>query len=408
MIREYIYKTVGDCSITLDCHLPDTPVERALPILIWFHGGGLLQGERKGLAHHLLSGVVQHQFCLVSVDYRLAPQVNVDQIVQDCLDALHYVRTEVISSLNESNQVVQAQNIAVSGGSAGGYLALLVALRSDDLRACLAVYPITDPLGQFFTHPQPTLPYDLEALRDYIDPTSKVMTGNPPGHPRDTMYFYMMHEANLAALLGLPSSQKKDYDFIISKEIQHRSVSGPCPIYIVHGNKDKFVHIDQSYEIRDALKEKNIYHVFEEVDGADHLFDKQPSVSMSSMYSFLRAQWSVLSSQESSDVEIESIEAASTTGTTTDADSESGSDTTSALSLDSYDSTEDAEEQWAQQLHELTLVLNLVLLPLVGKYMGRQFAFWGWGKYMTWRYSVDIVQNKGVQRATGLVVAGLG
>lgn len=36
----------------------------------------------------------------------------------------------------------------------------------------------------------------------------------------------------------------------------------------------------------------------------------------------------------------------------------------------------DAQREWEQSLDQLQLLLTMVLIPFVGKYMGRKFAYW--------------------------------
>ena len=37
----------------------------------------------------------------------------------------------------------------------------------------------------------------------------------------------------------------------------------------------------------------------------------------------------------------------------------------------------DAEREWKESLQQLELLLSLVIVPYVGKYFGRKFAYWG-------------------------------
>ena len=52
-----------------------------------------------------------------------------------------------------------------------------------------------------------------------------------------------------------------------------------------------------------------------------------------------------------------------------------------SASSDSIDSEDerlaDAEREWKESLQQLELVLTMVLVPYVGKYIGRKCAFWG-------------------------------
>lgn len=36
----------------------------------------------------------------------------------------------------------------------------------------------------------------------------------------------------------------------------------------------------------------------------------------------------------------------------------------------------DAQREWEQSLDQLQLLLTMVMIPFVGKYMGRKFAYW--------------------------------
>ncbi|RAO72215.1 uncharacterized protein BHQ10_008227 [Talaromyces amestolkiae] len=66
----------------------------------------------------------------------------------------------------------------------------------------------------------------------------------------------------------------------------------------------------------------------------------------------------------------------------------------------------DAEEQWRESLQQLELLLTMVLVPFIGKYAGRKCAYWGWTKFMEWKYPVEVVvTNKAAFRAAGIIGA---
>lgn len=429
-VTEHVYKTVGSCDIHVDVHLPKTPVAYPLPILLWFHGGGLLQGSRKSVPPHMLVGVTAQQYCLVSADYRLAPQVSVSDIVDDALDALRFVRKQLSFRLPTST--VYTSDVAVSGSSAGGYLALLLALRDSKLRSCLAIYPITDPVGSFFTTPQSTPDYDRMALSEFLNPRSQVMASTSGDSTRNSMYYHMMASANLADLLHLSEAQGEHaWRYRIAEEIeQHKSKQDICPIYIVHGDADTKVGVEQSRIVHQALDEAEIPNTYEEIPHVDHQFDKDPRHELTPMYEFLSRSWSHPHTGEPAEtdttftrsdvpstrsVDITSFTSTNITSSQGEAERalvdpglDSASETDdSTVSLSSYTSSNDAEEQWAQQMHELSLVLNLIFLPLAGKYFGRQFALWGWAKFISWKTSLNVVRDKGMQRATSAVLAGI-
>ncbi|KAL8756717.1 MAG: hypothetical protein Q9184_004407 [Pyrenodesmia sp. 2 TL-2023] len=73
-------------------------------------------------------------------------------------------------------------------------------------------------------------------------------------------------------------------------------------------------------------------------------------------------------------------------------DSLPSSPTTSSLDADTDDAEEtDAEREWKESLQQLELLLTMVVVPYLGKYFGRKCAYWGWAKFMQWKYPVEIV-----------------
>jgi acetyl esterase/lipase len=118
--------------------------------------------DESGAWSHLVSAPEKHGLCLVTADYRLAPQTRMPGIMADIKAVMDYLGSPAF--LSETNHAVDQSKIVVSGGSAGGWLALLVA-SGIGFEACgleppakpLAVaplYPMTDITDRFFTTKQ--------------------------------------------------------------------------------------------------------------------------------------------------------------------------------------------------------------------------------------------------------------
>jgi acetyl esterase len=115
----------------------------ALPVLVFFHGGGFLAGSldsHDGTARELCSraGCV-----VVSVDYRLAPEHPYPAAVDDCHAALAWARANAAEIQGDPSR------IAIGGDSAGGNLCAAVALMNRDRGGPppalqLLVYPCVD------------------------------------------------------------------------------------------------------------------------------------------------------------------------------------------------------------------------------------------------------------------------
>ena len=91
------------------------------PTLIWIHGGGWTGGNKEGALFSLLP-YLEMGWNVVNVEYRLAKVSLAPAAVEDCLCALRWV----IRNAGQYN--IDTGKLVVSGGSAGGHLALTTAM----------------------------------------------------------------------------------------------------------------------------------------------------------------------------------------------------------------------------------------------------------------------------------------
>ena len=114
---------------------------RKLPAIVYFHGGGWVFGDldsHDALCRHLAK---ETEFCVVSVDYRRAPEFQFPIALDDCYETVRYVTSEFASI------GIDPMNILVAGDSAGGNLALTSCLKAkvDDgpkIAGQLLLYPV--------------------------------------------------------------------------------------------------------------------------------------------------------------------------------------------------------------------------------------------------------------------------
>ena len=70
----YVYKTVDGTKIEADVFRENDKKKR--PVIVWIHGGALIVGSRTSIPGNLLELAKTEGYTLVSIDYRLAPEVR--------------------------------------------------------------------------------------------------------------------------------------------------------------------------------------------------------------------------------------------------------------------------------------------------------------------------------------------
>ncbi|MEU6862182.1 alpha/beta hydrolase fold domain-containing protein [Streptomyces sp. NPDC046876] len=140
--------------------------------LVWAHGGSWRAGSASDWHHATAELARFSRFAVVSVDYRLAPEVRHPAMVEDVLAALAWAREQARA---EGTGPV----LAVGGDSAGATLAACAALacrdRGEPLAAQVLAYPPLDPGcagASYHRYPDmfPTAAYLASAWRAYQAP----------------------------------------------------------------------------------------------------------------------------------------------------------------------------------------------------------------------------------------------
>ncbi|MCW2545332.1 MAG: putative lipase [Frankiales bacterium] len=128
-----------DGPLPVRIYTTEAPSGRAL---LYIHGGGFMVGGIDACDHICVDLAALTNDVIVSVDYRLAPEDPFPAGLDDCEDALHWLRVAGLPG-------VDVERIAVGGDSAGGNLSAALALRERDL-GCgslskqVLIYPMLD------------------------------------------------------------------------------------------------------------------------------------------------------------------------------------------------------------------------------------------------------------------------
>src|SRR5262245_57433471 len=88
----YTYKQVGELPIRADVYRGEDAGKR--PVVVWIHGGALINGHRESVPKWLLEGCLASGLVVVSIDYRLAPETQLPEIIRDVEDAFVWLRSK--------------------------------------------------------------------------------------------------------------------------------------------------------------------------------------------------------------------------------------------------------------------------------------------------------------------------
>ena len=219
----------------LDVYIPSGEWKNNRPAVLFIHGGGFKIGDKAEFrSASVCADLARAGYVAVSCNYILSTKDKPGvwpQNIADCREAIRWMRK------NARDLGIDSQRIAVAGGSAGGYLALMVGL--------------TDEKSELGGDPKAVISSKVSAVIDMYGVTS---CGS---HGKETI---------------IDPSADADKIFSPISYVSSKSV----PIMILHGTADKTVDIKESKNLEEVLIKNKVDYNFVEVEEAEHTFDLHP------------------------------------------------------------------------------------------------------------------------------------
>jgi len=263
----YTYKSVANLQIKADVFRPDD--NRRCPVLLWIHGGGLIRGYRMDINHRIKTSFLNAGYAIVSIDYRLAPEAKLPQIIEDLRDAYTWLHDKGPRLFN-----VDTSRITVGGDSAGGYLTLMTGFCVKPRPAVLvSLWGYGDITGDWYTKPSefyrskyPLIPTD-EAWTTVSGPPMTNRSFGDKGSRR--VYLYCRQQGLWTT--NVSGFDPRTQDRLLTPYCPARNVTKEYPpTVLIHGTDDTDVPHEQSVQMDKELARAGVEHQFISVLHAGH------------------------------------------------------------------------------------------------------------------------------------------
>lgn len=272
-----VYKVVGDTKIEADVYHVDDAADSNTPrrpVVVHIHGGALMMGSRRGLPYNLRDACQQAGLAVVSIDYRLAPEVMVPEIIEDVRDAFRWVRGAGAERFH-----FDPTKVAVTGGSAGGYLTMMTGCAVEPRPVALVAYfGYGDIDGPWLTTPsehyRATVPLiDEAAARAVVG--GEVLSGSisgaagPGGKDRKQFYLWCRQNGHWPREVTGWHPVRDREKFTPYCPVRSLGADYP-PILMIHGTADTDVPVETSKAMAAALAERKLPHELILIPGGEH------------------------------------------------------------------------------------------------------------------------------------------
>lgn len=266
MKETVIYKEDDHFSIKADFY--GTHRDNA-PVVIYIHGGGLVWGTREEITEEMIKLYLDNGISLFSIDYRLAPETKLRDILKDVEDAFLWLQTEGAKRFS-----IDPKRIAVVGSSAGGFLALSTGTFKHKPSAIVSFYGYGDLLGRWATSPskfyleKDLVPRELAKTLVKEQPITEASV-----EQRFLLYVHArQHGVWIEEITGADPAIKKEA-LLPFCPIQNVTGEYP-PTLLLHGTKDTDVPYEQSVFMRAAILKESVVAKLITIPNGEHVFDR--------------------------------------------------------------------------------------------------------------------------------------
>lgn len=232
------YSRVGE-RLEMDIARPKSP-QGLRPAIVAIHGGGFRAGKRDSYLPTIVK-LAERGYVAATVSYRLSPKNQYPAPVEDVKAAVRFLRA------NAAKYGIDSERIGAMGGSAGGHLALMLALTAGVA--------------------------ELEGSGPNLDKSSAVQCVVSYYGPTD---FTKSYGKSVDAAEVLPLFLGGDLEHQRAMHIKSSPLNwvtpNAAPILSIHGTKDRYVAYEQSVWLLDRLRNAGVEAELLGLEGADHGF----------------------------------------------------------------------------------------------------------------------------------------
>ncbi|WP_228408641.1 MULTISPECIES: alpha/beta hydrolase [unclassified Chryseobacterium] len=264
--EDIVYKTNKKGNpLALDLYIPKNVATEKIPVLIYVHGGGWIEGDKVVHADNYLETTVEKlmakQYAVISINYTLLnDSTHFPLPLEDTKDAIRWVRK------NADKYHFDTNNIGLFGASAGAHLSLMAAYTPDN------TYLGSPELSSYSAK--------VNYVIDHYGPADL----NKLFHTRLGTIPVGMIGLMSKKIVGLQENLVKGISGYDIRKDQDRAidylntlspvnfVSEGVPTLIVQGNNDKIVPLNQSKKLHRKLNRAKIQNALIIVDGGVHGF----------------------------------------------------------------------------------------------------------------------------------------
>lgn len=243
-ISDVIYQKKGGVALTFDVFRPAKP--NGIGVIFVVSGGWV--SSHDSINPLVAKPLTDKGITVFEVVHGSQPKYTVPEIEPQIQRAVRFIR------FNAATYGIQPDKIAIVGGSAGGHLSLLTAGTGD----------AGDPNA---ADPVDRTPSTINAVAAYFPPTDFANFGKTG----QTVFEIPMLRVFFPAWGVNDQTPKDKVSDLETKYSPIRYVTAKFPpTYLIHGDKDPLVPIQQSELFQDALKKMGVPVTLVVVPGAGH------------------------------------------------------------------------------------------------------------------------------------------
>jgi acetyl esterase/lipase len=235
------FAKVGEQALALDLYLPS---QSAAPLVVYVHGGAWRAGD-KTAGTRFATELVKAGFAVASVDFRQTTQAPFPANVHDIKASIRFLRAHA------ADYGYNVERIGITGESSGAHLAALVGVTNGhaELEGTVGADLSTSSA--------------VQAIVSYFAATDLTTILE-----QSTPFGLNVREPGLKLLLGDLPKQKPELARLASP-VFHVDAQDP-PLYLLHGDRDPQMPINQSLQLFGVYKDAKLDVVFDPVHGAAH------------------------------------------------------------------------------------------------------------------------------------------